>query len=113
MILFQARIRLAPADRTRVLRSLSRIIGPTRAMPGCLGCRLYSDAEDENALLFVEEWTDEPSLVMHLRDDGMKVLLSTLDYACEAPALRMDTLTGTRSVEFIGECRAGAGAQPA
>jgi quinol monooxygenase YgiN len=107
MILFQARIRLAAADRTRVLRSLSRILGPTRAMPGCVGCRLYWDNEDENTLLFIEEWTDEASLVMHLRDDGAKVLLSTLDYACEAPALRIDMLTGTRGVEFIGECRLG------
>lgn len=107
MILFQARIRLAATDRMRVLRSLSRILGPTRAMPGCVDCRLFWDSEDQNALLYTEEWTDETSLVSHLRDDGAKVLLSTLDYACEPPSLRIDTLTGTRGVEFIGECRIG------
>jgi quinol monooxygenase YgiN len=93
-----------PASRTKVVRSLSRILGPLRASSGCLGCHLYADLEDERVLMFVEEWEDEQSLIEHLRADNTRVLLSALDCASDPPEVRLDTISHTRGIEFIATC---------
>ena len=36
-------MRIAAAARTKVLGSLSRLVGPIRATPGCITCQLYAD----------------------------------------------------------------------
>ena len=105
MILFRARLRLDAARRAGVVRSLVRVLGPTQAMPGCVSSRLYVDVEDEEVLVFVEEWTDEQHLAARLRADSMRVVLSALDCAFEAPEVRFETIAGTRGIEWIAECR--------
>jgi quinol monooxygenase YgiN len=105
MVLLRVRFRVDPTNRTKVIRSLSRILGPSRASPGCRNCQLYADLEDNRALLFVEEWTDRASLIAHLQADNTRVLLSALDFASDPPEVRLDTVIDTKGIEFIAECR--------
>ena len=105
MVLLRTRIRVEPALRTKVIRSLSRLLGPVRASSGCMGCNLYVDIEDDRSLMFVEEWVDEESLVAHLQADNARVLLSALDCASDPPQVRLDTVVDTKGIEFIGTCR--------
>jgi quinol monooxygenase YgiN len=108
MVLLRMRIRVSPADRTKVVRSLSRVVGPSRAASGCVSCGLYADldGDGDGALLFVEEWADERSMAEHLHGgEHARVLLSALDYACDPPDVRVDTLVDRRGMEFIAACR--------
>ena len=105
MVLLRMRIRVDPAHRTKVVRSLSRILGPSRASSGCLNCQFYADLEDNRVLLFAEEWSDQESLIAHLQADNARVLLSALDFASDPPEVRLDTLIDTKGIEFIAECR--------
>src|SRR4051812_20118377 len=105
MVLLRARIRVEAAQRTKVIRSLSRILGPLRATSGCSGCHLYADLEDENVLMFAEEWGDEESLANHLRGENARVLLSVLDLASARPEVRLDTVRETDGLGFIASCR--------
>ena len=74
-------------------------------MPGCVSCHLYTDIEDDDMLVFVEQWADEQTLTDRLRSEGTRVLLSALDLACEVPEVRFDDIGGTRGMEFIAACR--------
>ena len=105
MLLLRARIRVDAAHRNKVLRSLSRILGPLRATSGCKGCHVYADLEDECVLMFAEEWEDEDRLAAHLRGESARVLLSALDSACSPPEVRLDTGTATDGMSFIAACR--------
>jgi quinol monooxygenase YgiN len=106
MVLLRMRIRVSPADRTKVVRSLLRVVGPSRAAGGCVSCGLYADLDEDGTLLFVQEWADEPSLVEHLRQgEHARVLLSALDYACDPPDVRIDTLLDQRGMEYLAACR--------
>jgi quinol monooxygenase YgiN len=105
MVLFRTRIRVDAACRSKVIRSLAGIMGPLRASCGCVSCHLYADLEDDQALMYVEEWEDEQSLIEHLRADNTRVLLSALDCASDPPEIRLDTLAHTRGIEFIATCR--------
>src|SRR5689334_23295163 len=75
MVLLRMRIRVDPAHRAKVVSSLSRILGPSRASAGCVNCQLYADLEDDHVLLFAQEWSDQESLITHLRADNARVLL--------------------------------------
>jgi quinol monooxygenase YgiN len=80
------------------------ILGPLRASAGCVNCNLYADIEDDNALLFAQEWIDEESLIDHLRAESARVLLSALDCATGPPEVRLDTLVDSEGIEFIAKC---------
>jgi quinol monooxygenase YgiN len=109
MVLFRARIRLDHTRFSSVVRSLITILGRSRALPGCLRSELCARIEDEeeNMLIFTEEWKDMDSLMARLRDDGMHVLLSALDWASDPPEIRFDTISETRGMELIAACREG------
>jgi hypothetical protein len=62
------------------------------------------DLEDENAVLFAQEWVDEEELVEHLQADNARVLLSALDCATDQPEVRLDTLVDSKGIEFIARC---------
>jgi quinol monooxygenase YgiN len=105
VVLFRARISLSPATRTQVVQSLRRILGQTRALPGCINCQLCVDFEDENHIIWSEEWPDVQTLRSRLRADSFAVILSALESACEEPEVRFDTVSNSRGMAFIAECR--------
>jgi quinol monooxygenase YgiN len=55
MIVFSLSICVSQPHRADVLKSVGALLEPTRVLPGCLGCRLYTDIEDANAFTLVEE----------------------------------------------------------
>lgn len=105
MVLLRAKLRISLSRRAQVVRSLTSILGPTRAIPGCVSCQLMVDSEDPNLLLLEEEWSDEDSLSVHIKADSFKVVLSSLDYASERPDLSIGTLSQLAGMEFIAACR--------
>ena len=107
MLLLRLRFRVDALQRTKVVRSLARILGPLRTTCGCVGCHLYADLEDESVLMFTEEWEDEEALAAHLRTESARVLLSAIDCASDAPEVRLDTVRGTKGMEYIVSCRDG------
>lgn len=110
MVLFRLRIRLDPGQRVKVRGSLARILGPTRALPGCINCLLGEDIEDENQLIFVEEWSDQAHLNARLRADTLRVILAAMDCAVDPPDIRFETITETRGMDLIAACRQGGAA---
>lgn len=53
------------------------------AEEGCLGYDYYRSAEDEDVLLLVERWTDQPAQQAHLQQPHMALIRSAKD-ACVA-----------------------------
>ncbi|MBP7937843.1 MAG: antibiotic biosynthesis monooxygenase [Phycisphaerae bacterium] len=101
-------MQVPPAVRERVVKSLLRLVGPTRAMKGCTACATYVDVEDENILVYVEEWETQEALVDRLRAEDLRVLLSVMDLSSERPVVRFDTIIGTQGMEVIAAARAAA-----
>lgn len=109
MVLFRVQLRVRPAVRERVVKSLLRLVGPTRAAKGCTACGTYVDFEDENTLLYIEEWETQKAIEEHLRAKDLKVLLSVLDLAAEPPVVRFDTIERTEGMEVIAAARSEGG----
>lgn len=105
MLLFRVLLHLDAGQRARVMQSLGRIVGPTRALPGCVSCHLFADAEEENAILFIEEWQTQQNLETRLRADSMRTVMAAMDCAVGPPDVRVETISGTRGMDLIAACR--------
>jgi quinol monooxygenase YgiN len=105
MILFRVRLSVRPELRDPVLKSLRRLVGPTRALKGCLASGAYVDVEEGNAILYMEEWETQADLQAHLRSEALRVLLSVMDLASGPPDTCFDTVSETRGMEVIAAAR--------
>ncbi len=108
MILFRVRLRVPSKIRDGIVKSLVRLVGPARASRGCLAAATYVGVEDGTTILYAEEWETPADLAAHLRTDDLRVLLSVMDLASEAPDIRFDTIAETRGMEVIAEERMGS-----
>lgn len=107
MVLFRVHLRAPPAIRDRVVKSLLRVVGPTRAIRGCIRCAAYVDAEDDTSIVYLEEWETPEAMENHLVSDDLKVLLSVIDLATWPPDVQFSWLSALGGIEVISLVRAG------
>lgn len=62
-------LRTAPADRPVVLAQLDSERDEIRSMPGNLDFRAYAARDDEEAVVVLHEWADEPSFAAYLASE--------------------------------------------
>lgn len=59
----------ASADRPVALAHLDGVHNEIRAMPGNLDFRVYAARDDEEGVVVIHEWDDEPSFADYLASD--------------------------------------------
>ena len=95
-----------PADRREESLRLARsLVGPTSAVPGCIHCGYYTDAQNENVLCYVEEWQTEEDLQRHIRSSDYRKFLALVDLSSEPPDLKFHKVSETLGIEYIGQVR--------
>jgi len=105
MIQASLRIVAPPEKRDDILRTFRSLPGPTRVAPGCLGCRIYGDMEDENAIIYVEEWQTTEDLERRLQSEQYRRILAMIEISTEAPELRFNTISETTGLEYLAAVR--------
>lgn len=63
-------LRTTPADRVAALAQLDSERDEIRAMPGNLDFRVYAARDDEEAVVVLHEWADQPSFADYLSSDA-------------------------------------------
>jgi len=105
MVRTQIRV-VAPQDRRdELIGAFKSIIGPTRVQAGCLGCRLYRDVADDNALIYVEEWASETALDRRIRSSEYRTVLGLLDASAEPPDFTVDACSRRLGLEYVSAVR--------
>lgn len=105
MIVFSMSVLVRSASRAEFLQSLRGLLEPTRVVPGCLGCRLYSDIENADALVLIGEWASQPELDRYLGSDACKTLIAAMELAQEPPRIRFDEVAHSAGIEVIEAAR--------
>ena len=77
--------------------------------PGCLGCRLYIDAEDPSAFTLTEEWASQADLDRHLASEAHQTLIAAMELSAERPVIRFDRVAGHSGIEVMEAARRAAG----
>jgi quinol monooxygenase YgiN len=100
---------VAPDERrTKLLRTLGSMLGPTRVAPGCLDARLYSDLDKRKTLLLVEEWESRQEFERNLDTEKLNTIVAAIELSSEAPVVRIDTVERQDGVDTLGLHRSGA-----
>jgi quinol monooxygenase YgiN len=105
MVTATLRVVVPASKRLEVLQALRSLRGPTEAHSGCRGCRVYRDADDENAFVLLQEWATQAALDRYIRSDLYRTILAVMETASEPPEIRFDTLAHTAGVEIVEAAR--------
>ena len=93
---------MAPDDRrTTLLRTLGSVLGPTRAAPGCLDARLYSDIDRRKTLLLIEDWETREQFERNFDMAKLNAIVAAIDLSSEAPVVRIDTVEREEGVDAL------------
>jgi len=103
-----------PAQKVRegveILRSVAE---RTRVQPGCIDCRIYHDAQEENVIMIDELWRSQEDLDQHLRSSDYHEVLLVVEMAEENPEIKFAETSQSTGVETIEKARTpiGSGSQ--
>ena len=85
-----------PDKREEFLSAASAILKTIRLSPGCLGCRLAADCENENVFVMTSEWNGGAFLERHLASTEFHVLEGTRILLRDGPTLSIDEVLSRR-----------------
>ena len=89
-------------EALRILRSMAE---QSRVQPGCLSCQVYRNGQEDNVLMFEQQWSNEADLERYLRSDDYQKVLLLLEMAMKEPEIRFDTITSSTGIETIEKAR--------
>jgi quinol monooxygenase YgiN len=105
MILATIRMTFSGKKFDEALRILRSMAEQCKVRPGCLSSRVYRNGEEDNVLLFEQQWSNEEDLETYLRSDDYRQVLMVLEMAIKQPEIRFDTILSSTGIETIEKAR--------
>jgi len=94
--------------RGEALKILKSIAGHCKIDPGCLGCHIYEDLQEDNVIVYEEMWSSEEDLERRLRSAGYRTLLLVMEMARKHPEVRFNKVSTSTGMEMIEKARSSA-----
>jgi quinol monooxygenase YgiN len=79
--------------------------GPILAEPTCKHFCLYSDVNNDDTFMLVEEWVSQEALEEHIRSDESHRILIVIELASHAPEISFKTVSDIAGFELIESLR--------
>jgi quinol monooxygenase YgiN len=105
MIHASLRVVLPAEKREEAHRIVRSLLGPTRVQPGCVSCHVYQDAEEKNAICYIEQWQTEEDLGRHIQCDDYRKVLALMELSSQPPELRFHIVSETFGIEYLTRVR--------
>lgn len=93
--------------RSEILQTIKGLLVQIRDEQDCLSCHCYQDIEEEDVVIFEQEWQTNEALTSHLRSDHFKILLGAMKLLSIEPEIRLNTVVATAGLEAIAAARGG------
>jgi quinol monooxygenase YgiN len=94
-------VEIPAAKRADVIRVFDSLIGPTSVQPGCISVKLYSDVNNDDDLMLIEEWNSQKDLERHIRSDDFRKILAVMDLAAKPPEISFQTISSTAGFDLV------------
>ena len=94
-----------PGKQQVVLDILRSVIGPARLKSGCIDCDVYTNQEEAQAILYLEQWQSRDSLDRHIQSELYFRVLSAMELASEPPGIYFHEVSETRGLEYVEALR--------
>jgi quinol monooxygenase YgiN len=108
MVVVTLRIKTASTHRAEIVELIQPIVGPTETQPDCLLCRLYSETDDDDALVLLQEWQSQEGLYKFIRSRDFKRVLAAMDLASRPPEISFNTVSSKQGYELIEKLLLGS-----
>ena len=105
MVLKTIRMMFSAKKFDEALRILKSLAEQSRVQPGCLSSTIYRNGQEDNVLMFKQQWSNEADLERYLRADDYRQLLLVLEMAIKEPEIRFDTISSSTGIETIEKAR--------
>lgn len=99
------RVKVPSATRVNAIHIFDSLIGPISAKHGCTTVNLYCDINNDDSLIFLEEWNSQSDLWRHIRSDDFLKILAVMDLANEPPEIRFHTVSSSDGFELVEKLR--------
>ena len=100
MIVVTGRVLIGAQHRERFLEIATAMCRASRGDDGCLGYRVYEDAEQPGRFVFIEEWRDDEALQAHFRRAHTGAFMGELPGLLgEPPDALFHTVAATRRLD--------------
>ncbi len=109
MVLATIRMTISARKFGEALRILGSVAERSRVQPGCLSCQVYRNGQEDNVLMFEQQWGNEADLERYLRSDEYRQVLVVLEMATKQPEIRFDTILSSTGIETIEKARKNGG----
>jgi quinol monooxygenase YgiN len=107
MIVNLTRIAVLPEHRKELYQTISSLIEPVKSEKGCLMCRFYEEAGDENTFILIGEWETPAAWNAHLNSDNFAILLGSIGLLCKHSPLDFKLLSPIADIEDATRVRVG------
>ena len=105
--MFLSTVRLAPRTEHRqaLLDILRSVQGPALAHQGCLGCRVYTEAEPDGGVLYCECWQSSSDLHAHIRSPLYRRVLAAMELSALEPEICFHSVSATEGFDLVQRLR--------
>lgn len=104
MLVAAIRMNLPVDKRKELVQTFHSLFGSIRDKAGCVSCRLYSEFEDDEALILIEEWRTKEDWDEHLHSREFAILLGAMSLARNPSAVEFKLIkqaTGLKSLKAV------------
>jgi quinol monooxygenase YgiN len=105
MMLATIRMTILAKKRGEALKILKSIAGHCKIYPGCLGCHIYEDVQEDNVLVYEEMWGSEQNMDRRLRSEEYRTMLLVMEVALKHPEVRFNTVSTSTGMKTIEKAR--------
>lgn len=105
MLILDLRILIPPGKEAALRREAHRLVGPTRALPGCLDCHCLTDIENDSALRLISRWDSLEHFERHIRSDDFRLILGIMDLSEAPPEFHIHTIARSQGIDELSRIR--------
>ena len=105
MIIMTLRFTVPPEKIADVIAIINSIKEPLCVEPGCNHFSLYSDINNDNALMLVGEWESQETLKEIIQMGDFSRIFVVLELASQTPEISFDTVSDRVGFELIEQLK--------
>jgi quinol monooxygenase YgiN len=95
-----------PGQKQVVMDLFQSVRGPTSIKPGCTECSIYDKLNNDETILYFEQWSTMEALQQHIVSSLYTRVLAAMEFAGEQPEISFHEIAHTRGFEFVEALRA-------
>ena len=99
------RLWISLKEQSEALDILESVRKQIQFEPSCRHVRIYREANESEAIMIEELWTDDEGLNLHLQSDAYRRILLVIEMTNAPPEIRFDKIIQSSGIETIIEAR--------